>query len=275
MLPPSPHRCNQIPHMPPSESEKEYRSHETIPGAATAQLLLTCEHASNHIPAPYNNLGLPPDALRRHIAYDIGAAGVARRLAAHLACPAILGGASRLLIDLNRGLDDPTLIMKLSDGQLIPGNRHADPDHDRAERDKRIAAWHIPYHDAIEAQISALGDPALLSIHSFTPNWRGADRPWDIGVLWGRDSRLAFPLVSALTNIEGLRVGRNEPYIGGMEGESIHRHGWKNRLLHACLEIRQDHIADEEGQSLWAERLASILPETLKQARRIERTEPH
>ncbi len=242
-----------------------------VNGGADGGLLLVCEHASNEIPAAYANLGLPDEALQRHIAWDIGAGQLARELARRLGCPAVLGGCSRLLIDLNRGLDDPTLVMKLSDGQLIPGNRRVDPDNDRQEWQHRIDTWHKPYHAEVEARVQALqGDaPALISVHSFTPVWKGEARNWDIGVLWGRDDRLAFPLVSALSSIEGVKVGRNEPYIGGLEGESIQRHGQGNGILHACLEVRQDQLDSEDGLGLWAARLEKVIPEALAQARKI------
>ena len=248
-----------------------------VNGDARADLLLVCEHASNAIPAGYDNLGLPPQALQRHIAYDIGAAAVACALARLFHCPAVLGGCSRLLIDLNRGLDDPTLVMKLSDGQVIPGNRHVDPWNDREEWRRRIDAWHIPYHSEVEARVRALqgNAPALISIHSFTPIWKGEARSWDIGVLWGADDRLAFPLISALSNIEGVHVGRNEPYVGGLEGESIQRHGQDNGILHACLELRQDQIDSDAGRDLWVARLQRVIPEALEQARKIFYTAAH
>ena len=252
----------------PSRQPAPFR---VVNGDARGGLLLVCEHASNEIPPQYANLGLPPEALQRHIAWDIGAGRLARALARRLGCPAVLGGCSRLLIDLNRGLDDPTLVMKLSDGQTVPGNLRVDPDNDRQEWQRRIDTWHAPYHEEVAARVRALqGEaPALISVHSFTPVWKGAARSWDIGVLWGRDDRLAFPLVSALSSIEGVKVGRNEPYIGGLEGESIQRHGQENGILHACLEVRQDQLDSDAGLGVWAARLERVIPEALEQARKI------
>ena len=260
-----------------AETAQDAAPFSVVNGDTQGSLLLVCEHASNAIPAGYDNLGLPPQALQRHIAYDIGAAAVACALARRFHCPAVMGGCSRLLIDLNRGLDDPTLVMKLSDGQVIPGNLRVDPYNDKQEWQKRIDTWHIPYHDEVEARVRSLqGDaPALISIHSFTPIWKGVARDWDIGVLWGRDDRLAFPLISGLSNLEGVKVGRNEPYVGGLEGESIQRHGQDNGILHACLEMRQDQIDSEEGRDLWVSRLQRVIPEALKQARKIGYTGAH
>ena len=160
---------------------------EYIPG--TAPLLLLCDHASNALPAAYGALGLEPRLFETHIAYDIGAAHLTRTLAASYGAPAVLGRWSRLLIDLNRGRDDPTLVMKLSDGSLIPGNAAADA----AEVQKRIREFHAPYHAAITREIDRLAAPVLVSFHSFTPAWKGRPRPWQVGVLWDRDGRLARP----------------------------------------------------------------------------------
>ena len=148
----------------------------------TQSLFLLCDHASNALPPEYGSLGLPQIEFERHIAYDIGAAGLTRRLAERLSAPAILSGASRLLIDPNRGLDDPTLIMRLSDGRVIPANRIVED----AERVRRIERFYVPYHSAIlerlDAAMHAGTTPILLSIHSFTPVWKGAVRPWHAGV---------------------------------------------------------------------------------------------
>ncbi|MEO0620001.1 MAG: N-formylglutamate amidohydrolase [Pseudomonadota bacterium] len=242
-----------------------------MPGAspdrdsAARGLLLLCDHASNEIPPGYGTLGLSRTDLARHIAYDIGAAEVTRLLAARLGAPAVLSRFSRLFIDPNRGVDDPTLLMKLSDGAVVPGNRTADA----TEVARRMSLAYAPYHDAIDAAIDSAGSgktathpPTLLSIHSFTPAWKRAPRPWHITVLWDDDPRFARPLLAALQHEADLCVDENEPYSGRLDGDCMHRHGTKRGLPHALIEIRQDLIANADGQASWADRLARIL-ETL------------
>ena len=232
-----------------------------VEGDPAQGLVLVCDHASNRIPAAYGSLGLDGAELSRHIAYDPGAAAVTRLLAARLGAPAVLSTFSRLLIDPNRGEDDPTLIMRLSDRAIVPGNR----DVDDAERARRIALWHAPYHRAVDAAIGrslAAGRvPALVSIHSFTPIWRGRARPWQVGILWDADPRLAVPLIEALAKDGSLTVGDNEPYFGALANDCLYRHGTRRGLAHALVELRQDLIADEAGATEWADRLAAILIE--------------
>lgn len=234
-----------------------------LPGRADGRLVLLCDHAGNAFPQGYGTLGLPESQLKRHIAYDIGAADVTRQLSEALDAPAVMTRYSRLLIDPNRGEDDPTLIMRLSDGAIVPANRSITPE----EREKRVRLYYRPYHDAIDRvldQCLATGAaPAILSVHSFTESWKGVSRPWHAGVLWGKDSRLADPLLEAL-NAEGdLIVGANEPYAGQLEGDTLWKHGTMRGLPHAIIEIRQDLIRDAKGQSAWAERLARIMRELL------------
>jgi predicted N-formylglutamate amidohydrolase len=230
-----------------------------LPGRADTGIIVICDHAGNDLPADYGTLGLSSSELSRHIAYDIGAAGVVSRLASRLGAPAVLTRYSRLLIDCNRGLDDPTLIMCLSDGAIVPANRYIDA----AERECRIARYYTPYHAAIERLIDealALGvPPLLLSVHSFTDNWRGQPRPWHAGVLWDKDPRLAQRLITALAQDPRMIVGDNEPYSGSLRGDSMWRHGTKRGLPHAIVEIRHDLIAGEGGQQEWGERLAGIV----------------
>ena len=232
---------------------------DCIRGGATPGLLLLCDHASNALPPEYVTLGLPAHELERHIAFDIGTAAVTRQLALLLGAPAVLSRYSRLLIDLNRGLDDPTLIMRLSDGAVIPGNRTLDT----AERAARISRFYAPYHAAITASIDAsLASgiaPSLLSLHSFTPAWKGVPRPWHAAVLWDTDPRLAQPLLQALRAEPGLIIGDNEPYSGELEGDTLWQHGTRRNLPHAIVEIRQDLITTTEGQTAWAHRLARIM----------------
>jgi predicted N-formylglutamate amidohydrolase len=176
---------------------------------------------------------------------------------------------SRLLIDPNRGADDPTLIMRLSDGAVIPGNRRLDA----AEREKRMRLYYQPYHQAIDAVIDrclASGvAPSLLSIHSFTESWKEHPRPWHVGVLWDKDLRLAGPLLEGLYAEGDLIVGDNEPYSGQLEGDCLWQHATCRGLVNALIEVRQDLIRDAAGQAAWAGRLcrivAAILSTTLSQ----------
>ena len=189
---------------------------EHVPcGDAKSNLLLLCDHASAALPQGYGRLGLDPALFDTHIAYDIGAAQVTRALASRFRAAAVLGTWSRLLIDLNRGADDPTLVMKLSDGSLIPGNRTAGPE----EIERRIRNFHAPYHDAIAAELDRIGPKAaIISIHSFTPSWKGKARPWEVGVLWDKDRRLAGPLMQRLSQ-HAFIWGDNEPYSGALEND--------------------------------------------------------
>jgi predicted N-formylglutamate amidohydrolase len=230
---------------------------EAIPGTAGSRLLLLCDHASNALPP--GGLGLDPILTATHIAHDIGAAAVTRTLAAAYGAPAFLGAWSRLLIDLNRGADDPTVVMKLSDGSIIPGNAHADA----AEVARRIAAFHAPYHAAIAVALNDMArDAVVISIHSFTPAWKGRPRPWEVGVLYDRDRRLADPLMRRLSEA-GFTVGDNEPYSGALEGDTLYQHGTLRGLPHALIEIRQDLIASDEMAQAFAMRLTPILDAAL------------
>jgi len=223
--------------------------------AGTADLLLLCDHASNALPPGMGHLGLAPELFRTHIAHDIGAAEVTRALAHRYGAPAILGRWSRLLIDLNRGADDPTLVMKLSDGTIIPGNRNAGPD----EVARRIAAYHAPYHAAIRAELDRMGPRAVvISMHSFTPAWKKAPRKWEVGVLYDRDTRLAAPLMARLARA-GFAVGDNEPYSGALEGDTLWQHGTRRGLPHVLVEMRQDLVAAPRMALDFAARLKPIL----------------
>lgn len=238
-----------------------------IEGDLGRGLLLLCDHASNRVPTPYGSLGLPPAAFNRHIAWDIGAEGVTRRLAAALGVPALLTTFSRLLIDPNRGEDDPTLIMRLSDGAAVPGNARIDA----AERERRLAAFHRPYHRAIAEVLDAAGGagppifPAVFAVHSFTPAWKEVPRPWHVAVLWDEDPRLARPLIAALEAEGDLVVGDNEPYDGALKNDTLYLHATLRGLPNALIEIRQDLIGDDAGMDAWAARLGRILPPLLRE----------
>lgn len=252
--------------------EPEDQAVERVAGHPASGLLLLCDHASNHVPADLADLGLPAAALARHIAYDIGAAAVTRALARRLGAPALLTRVSRLVVDPNRGADDPTLVMRLSDGAVVPGNARIDA----AGIADRVARFHRPYHRAIAATLDAILAagivPLVLSIHSFTPVWRGVPRPWHVTLLWDRDPRLAQPMIQAFRDRPGLVVGDNEPYDGALEGDTLHTHATARGLPHALVEIRQDLIADAAGAEDWAGRLQQVVEPLLADpgVRRIE-----
>lgn len=230
--------------------------------ASQSRLIFVCDHASKAVPPAYGDLGLSPDLFATHIASDIGAAEVTRVLANAYGAPAVLACWSRLLIDLNRGADDPTLVMKLSDGSIVPGNRNADA----AEVAGRIAQFHAPYHDAIEAEIARARQngivPVLLSMHSFTPQMRGVKRPWEIGILWDKDDRFAKPLLHRFAEA-GFTVGDNEPYHGELENDCMYRHGTMHGLPHVLIEMRQDLIGNDDAARAFAHRVKPVLDAAL------------
>ena len=227
-------------------------------------LLLLCDHAGRRIPSWLGDLGLPARELKRHIAYDIGAADVTRCLAGLLDAPAVLCHVSRLVVDPNRLPGDPSSIPALSDGTLVPGNQEVSPDEIR----RRLGCVFVPYHRAVARQIAGLrrrhGIPAIVSIHSFTPNLGGSARPWDVAVLWEGDRRLAGPVLERLRCDPGLKVGDNEPYSGCYPvAYTIPFHALRNGLPHVTFELRQDLIATRATAESWAGRLAEVLREPL------------
>ncbi len=225
-----------------------------------ADLLLICDHASRFVPPEYDSLGLDDSLLQRHIAWDIGAADVTRRLAGLLDAPAVLCGTSRLVVDCNRPHDDPSLIPAISDGIVIPGNR----DVDAAEKRRRVARHFVPYHREVERrldQFAARGVvPAVISVHSFTPVMNGVERPWHVGLLSAVDRRMAAPLVDELRRNPALTVGDNEPYTGDdPRGYAIDVYGHVRGLPMAVFEVRQDLIDTHHGAESWAHILFAAL----------------
>lgn len=204
-----------------------------------------------------------PEDMNRHIAYDPGAAGVSRRLAEQLNSPAIFSNFSRLVIDPNRGEDDPTLLMKLYDGTIIPGNARADAD----ELERRKEMLYRPYHAALEDLAARRPDTIIVSVHSYTRQLNGRPpRPWHIGILHAADDRLSRPLIDRLHQESDLCVGENEPYGGHLPGDSIDIHAETKGRNNTLIELRNDLIETEHQQYQWAERLAPILTEVVAKA---------
>jgi len=233
-------------------------SPEIINKDGRANLVLLCDHASNYIPEEYQGLGLAEDMLETHIAWDIGAEGITRRLSAALDAPAVLARHSRLLVDSNRELEDPTLILEVSDGVTIFGNAGLNG----KERLKRIKNYHAPFHAACDAVILARleSQPHIIGLHTFTHVFGGLSRDLELAVLWNQDKRLAEKFGHAFEDL-GYAVGWNEPYSGTSFFYSLDRHGRDNGLLHATLEVRQDLVSDQAGQEKFADVIASVFRE--------------
>ncbi len=222
-----------------------------IAGRVDSPILLIADHASNHVPHDIA-LGVAPGLLSLHIAQDIGVDPLARALCAQLDCPAVLGGVSRLVIDLNREDDAPHIIPLESDGHHIPGNKI-----EANARAARIDRFWRPYHARIAAQIAAQHPRLLISLHSFTPQLStrpGEARPWEIGILYNRDERAARIAIPEL-EAQGLTIGDQLPYSGKQLNASMNLHGEANGIAYLGLEVRQDLICDAQGVARMARHL--------------------
>jgi predicted N-formylglutamate amidohydrolase len=228
---------------------------EVLNPEGSANALLVCDHASNRIPRALGHLGLGADHLRDHIAWDPGAAEVARGLAQRLDAPLVLSGYSRLVIDLNRPLASPESIAEQSDGVQVPGNHGLN----RQAREGRIVALYDPYHQAIARLLAGrTGRSTLLfSIHSFTPVFGGEQRRWPVGVGCWRDRRLADRMLQALRLRGDLLVGDNQPYgVDDIHDYTLPTHGEGRGIPYVMIEIRQDLVRAPADIADWVERLA-------------------
>lgn len=228
--------------------------------------LLVADHAGNLMPRALGQLGIPEAERKRHIAWDIGIAGLGRRLADALDATLIQQNYSRLVIDCNRPPGVPTSIPDISELTPIPGNVGLSADR-KAARAREIFS---PYHERIESELDRrqqAGRPsALIALHSFTPVFKGVARPWHAALLYNRDPRLSRRLIALLREENGLVVGDNEPYsVSDTTDYSIPVHAERRGLHHALIEIRQDLIADENGQRAWADTLARVLPQAYRE----------
>lgn len=243
-----------------------------VAGAEPA--LLICDHASRAIPAGLDRLGLDGADLARHIAWDIGVAAVARELAPRLRCPAVLSGFSRLVIDGNRRTGSQGSIPEVSDGTHVPGNRNLGQPHRQARVEQLFKPYHAAVSRLIEAKLAAGQRPLLIFLHSFTPVMDGFQRPWEIGILWNEDRRLAGPLIDAL-RAKGLNTGDNEPYSGASsEDYGLHAHAEARGLPCALIELRQDLVDTRQGVRRWTGILHEVLAPLLRQATTIAARDP-
>jgi predicted N-formylglutamate amidohydrolase len=229
------------------------------------KVLIVGDHASNAMPGMLDNLGLDDVALEQHIAYDIGSKKLIHHLSQHLDAPAILAGYSRLIVDLNRSLEDESAMPEVSDNTVIKGNQNMSDEH----RNARIHSFYTPYRKAIDMMLHRFKEketvPAFISIHSFTPEISGFSRPWHAGVLWDKDPRIPVPLMKKLcAHPDGFHIGDNEPYSGKHPADyTIDHHAEAAGLPHVSVEIRQDLINTEDGAERWATILDDALHDIL------------
>lgn len=237
-----------------------HEAYQILGQARGGRWLVTCDHASNHVPdwVAGGDLGIGAEDMGRHIAWDVGAWGLACELGRLLDSPVIGSRFSRLVIDPNRGEDDPTLLMKLYDGTIIPANRHAGAE----ELERRLERLYRPYHAALAGLAEGR---VIVAVHSFTPCLKGrAPRPWQVGVLYSHlDERFSRPLIARLQAEGDLCVGDNEPYSGHLPGDAIDRHALSHRRPNVLVELRNDLIATPAAQRAWADRLAPHLDAAL------------
>jgi predicted N-formylglutamate amidohydrolase len=230
--------------------------------SAQSPFLITCDHASNRLPRALGDLGVPQAELERHIAWDLGAAGVARALGRQLGAFAALQSYSRLVIDCNRRLGVPSSIVEISENTPIPGNQGLSP----SEAGRRARDIFSPYHERILQELArrarAAQPTVFIAMHSFTPTFHGVSRPWHVGVLYNRDRRLAHAVLELLRRDPELVVGDNEPYaVSDLGDYGVVEYGEGLGNPHVELEVRQDLLRDERGQTEWAKRFAELLPQ--------------
>jgi predicted N-formylglutamate amidohydrolase len=230
--------------------------------AGRSPFLLTCDHYGRLIPRLLGDLGLPENELTRHIAWDIGIAGVAEALAKHLDAHLIAQRYSRLVIDCNRPPQAPSSIPRISEATTIQGNEGLARDALEARRQAIFDPYHQRIAEVIDRRSRDRVPTVLVSLHSFTPMYAGIARPWHVGTLYHRDTRLPPLLLKLLRGEPGLVVGDNEPYAVSDETDyTIPVHGEVRGLMNSGIEIRQDLIADQAGQKQWADRLARVFGE--------------
>ncbi len=238
-----------------------------VNNSSNRPLLLICDHASNYIPPTHQKLGLTANQLKEHIAWDIGAAEITLQISKILNSVAILSGISRLIVDANRDPSDQNAIPEISDDIAITGNK----DLTKIKREDRLKNYFWPYHNAIKKQIDYFEEksdppnnvPIIFSVHTFTQVMGSVDakkRPWEVGVLWNRDPRVADILIRELTkHKDNLIVGNNQPYSGKKFYYTLDYHAGSRGIPHCAIEIRQDLVNTPEGINYWATLISKIL----------------
>jgi len=236
---------------------------EILNASGEGKVLLVCEHASNRMPAALGDLGLPPDLLRSHIAWDPGALSVARTIARELDAPLVAGRFSRLAYDCNRPPEAFDAVTETSEGHAVPGNRGLSP----MARAERAQAIYAPFRAALAEEVQWRPESAIVTIHSFTPVYLGVYRPVELGVLHDSDARLADAVLSLSPQFVDLRTERNQPY-GPQDGvtHTLREHALPTGALNVMLEVRNDLISQEADCVAVGEALASLLKAALAMA---------
>ena len=227
-----------------------------VPGSSASGLLIVVDHASNRVPADVD-LGIDAALLGKHIAWDIGAAELGRALCERFGCPGLFGNISRLVLDLHRELDSPGLIPAVSDGHRIPGNAALSS----GEREHRLQCFWQPYHDELLRLVEEARPGLIVAVHSFTPRLEtveGANRPWQVGILYNQDDRAARVAIPMLQEA-GLLTGDNEPYSGKLLNATMNMHAEAKGIPYLAIEVRNDLISDAAGVQRWADLLAPVL----------------
>ena len=240
----------------------DYKPFQIFKNKPRAPWVIICDHASNLVPESIaeGNLGLNNIEMQRHIAFDVGAKSLAIELGNILNAPVVCSNFSRLVIDPNRGEKDPTLVMQLYDGTIIPANKNIA----KQEILRRLNLFYRPYHNAIDQILAPIENPIIVSIHSFTPQLKGKKkRPWDIGLLAANDRRFHNALLGCFASDPRLCIGDNQPYIGKLPGDTIDKHAIEKGRLNTLVEVRNDLIANNENQKTWAK----IIGKNLNQAK--------
>jgi len=239
---------------------------EVVNDGGRSPVLLVCEHAGTEVPAALNKLGLAPEIFSRHIALDIGAAGVARVMAEAMDASLVLQPYSRLVVDCNRHFQAVDCFPEVSDTVLIPGNMNL-TDRQKCDRYEEI---HVPFHRKVEGLLdrpNAEREAVVVSIHSFTPSLKatGIARPWEIGFLFNRDDRLARRLKPIVERMRRSVVAAfNEPYQGSDTTDyTIPVHGERRGIEHVLIEIRNNLIGTPAGQAEWGTLLAAAVSEAV------------
>lgn len=240
-------------------SEQQPVSASVINESGSSPALLVCEHASAALPEGLAG-AYPPALLKMHYACDLGAGSLVRRVSELLDAVAVVANYSRIVIDCNRRLADPTLVLTHADGEPVMANIGLAP----AALQQRIDEIYAPLHATISATLVRLEQrtplPIYIAIHSFTPALHGDSRPWHIGVMWDRDDRVAQPLIDNLSQDSSILVGKNQPYSGReVQDFSVDFHAERSGLPNVAIEVRQDELATPQGIEQWAQRLAKAL----------------